>query len=155
MIHTAGLFLMRKDNRFLIGHPTNNKPNLWGIPKGQLDENEVPLEAAFREMFEETNLNLKGDINFDIYPLKEKLYKNNKKILHPFLLVEKKESTIIWDDLEIKCNSKVAPEIGDFYEMDDFKWITLDDARLILHQTQIDCLDEIYNILNNSSLTSL
>lgn len=40
---------------FLIQH---NRGHYWGFPKGHAEEGETPLEAAMRELKEETNLDL-------------------------------------------------------------------------------------------------
>lgn len=40
---------------FLIQH---NRGHYWGFPKGHAEEGESPLEAALRELKEETNLDL-------------------------------------------------------------------------------------------------
>ncbi len=40
---------------FLIQH---NRSGYWGFPKGHAEANETPREAAFRELKEETNLDL-------------------------------------------------------------------------------------------------
>lgn len=40
---------------FLIQH---NRSGYWGFPKGHAENNEMAQEAAFRELKEETNLNL-------------------------------------------------------------------------------------------------
>lgn len=149
MIHAAGLFLIRKDNKFLVGHPTNHKPNFWSIPKGRLDENEKPLEAAVRETFEETNADVS---NWQvIYTLSPVEYKRMKKTLHPFVLFEV-ENSIDFNKFELKCNSFVPESHGGFPEMDDFKWITLDEAHELLHESQIACLnpiEELIKKLNN------
>jgi 8-oxo-dGTP diphosphatase len=42
----------------------HKKRDVWENPGGHIDEEETPLEAAKRELYEET-----GAINFDIEPL--------------------------------------------------------------------------------------
>ena len=37
---------------------------------------------------------------------------------------------------------------GQFPEMDGYKWVTLDEARTLLHDTQVKCLDIIENLIN-------
>lgn len=47
----------------LLVHPTNGswvKP-IMGIPKGKMEDGESPEEAAFRETFEETGLQIRHD----------------------------------------------------------------------------------------------
>lgn len=51
---------------FLIQH---NKSGYWGFPKGHAEADETPQEAAFRELKEETNLELINLIKNE--PLKE------------------------------------------------------------------------------------
>lgn len=131
--------------RFLVGHPTNHKPNFWSIPKGRLDENEQPLEAAVRETFEETNADVSSwKIVHNLEPVK---YKRMKKTLHPFVLFETQNS-IDFNEFQLQCNSFVPESQGGFPEMDDFKWVTIDEARECLHESQVACLDEIQKIID-------
>ena len=54
-----GVIPLRKGQKhwevFLIQH---NRSGYWGFPKGHAEEGETPQEAAFRELKEETNLEL-------------------------------------------------------------------------------------------------
>jgi predicted NUDIX family NTP pyrophosphohydrolase len=47
-----------------------------------------------------------------------------------------------------QCNSNVPEERGGFPEMDDYKWVTLDEAATMLHETQTACLPEIKRLFN-------
>ena len=38
---------------------------------------------------------------------------------------------------------------GGFPEMDDYKWVSLEEASVILHPTQIACLDAIKQIIEH------
>ena len=143
----AGLFIVRKDKKLLVAHPTNHKPNFWSIPKGKVEENETFLEGALRETYEETNLNLVDTNKFDIYPMQSVNYSHKKKILYPFLYVETPTAKIDWDNIELKCNSNVPDDRGGFPEMDDYKWVELEEARELLHETQVVCIDKILDIL--------
>lgn len=144
----AGLFIVRKDKKLLVCHPTNHKPNFWSIPKGKVEENETFLEGGLRETYEETNLNLVETNHFDIFPMQSVNYGHKKKILYPFLYLERMDSKFNWSEQEIKCNSNVPHERGDFPEMDDYKWVTLDEARELLHETQVACIDKIISIID-------
>jgi|688.fasta_scaffold27763_24 8-oxo-dGTP pyrophosphatase MutT (NUDIX family) len=146
---TSGLFIFRKDKKFLVCHPTNHKENFFSIPKGKVEEDEIFLECAIRETYEETNLDLKSCLDFDIYYLGTKDYKNKKKRLYPFLLLEKDDSQFDWNSIELKCNSMVVKQKIIFPEMDGYKWITIKEAKNILHETQVSCLIEINEIINN------
>lgn len=143
----SGFFIIRKDKKLLICHPTNRKPNTYSIPKGRVDDGELFIETAFRETYEEANLDLNGSTDFTIYPLNSVKYKNKKKILYPFLLLENNNSKFDWDSVELKCNSNVPEEIGGFPEMDGYKWVTLDEAEKLIHETQVRCLPKIKEII--------
>ena len=55
--------LRKKDGKwevFLIQH---NKSGYWGFPKGHAEKGEKHIEAAFRELKEETNLELVNLLN--------------------------------------------------------------------------------------------
>lgn len=144
----AGLFIVRKNKQLLIAHPTNHKPNFWSIPKGKVEENETFLEGALRETYEETNLDLSGSTDFDIFPMLGVNYGHKKKIVYPFLYLEKRDSKFNWGEQELKCNSNVPAERGGFPEMDGYKWVTLDEARDLLHETQVACIDKILETIN-------
>lgn len=143
----SGLFIVKKDKKLLICHPTNRNPNKYSIPKGRVEDDEIFLEAAFRETYEETNLNLNGSTDFTIYPLNSVEYKNKNKILYPFLMLENENSKFDWDSVELKCNSNVPKKIGGFPEIDGYRWVTLDEAEELIHETQVRCLPKIKEII--------
>ena len=59
----AGMFIVRNDDKILIGHPTNHKKDFWSIPKGLVEPDEDLLVAAKRETYEETNILLYCGLN--------------------------------------------------------------------------------------------
>lgn len=143
----SGLFIVKKDKKLLICHPTNHPKNFYSIPKGKVEDDEIFLEAAFRETYEETNLDLNGSTDFTIYPLNSVNYKHKKKMLYPFLVLENKNSKFDWDGVELKCNSNVPEDRGGFPEMDQWIFVSIKEARNLLHYTQVACLDKISEIL--------
>jgi 8-oxo-dGTP pyrophosphatase MutT (NUDIX family) len=136
----AGLFLVNREDKILVGHPTRHNPNFWSIPKGKLDGDETPLQAAIRETYEESNVKLFHDLHEFIFIGKE-LYRHKKKDITLFAHFETENEN--WDKLNITCNSNVPEEKGGFPEMDAFRWVTLDEARTILHETQVRMLDKL------------
>ena len=142
--HAAGIFLVRKDGMLLICHPTNHA--IWSIPKGKIDGEETPLEAAIRETLEESNIDLKDCESFiELEPVN---YSHKKKMLHPFLVYEGFNKSLNFDSFEIKCTSMVPDERGSFPEMDGYKFVSLDEAKSLLHETQVVCLDKIKELIN-------
>lgn len=137
-VKAAGLFLVNKDGKILVGHPTHHDPNFWSIPKGKIDGDETPLQAAIRETYEESNVKLFADLH-DFVELGTIVYRHKKKDITLFAHFEKEADN--WDKLTIMCNSNVPEDRGGFPEMDAFKWVTLEEARGILHETQVAVLD--------------
>ena len=60
-------------------------------------------------------------------------------------------SNLNWDSFELKCNSFVSEDRGGFPEMDDFKFVTINEAKLLLHESQVKCLDKIKELLNGDN----
>ena len=141
--HASGIFILRKDGKLLICHPTNHAVDFYSIPKGKIELGETKIEAAIRETFEETNINLFETNDFYITQLESVGYRSGKKTLHSFLYKEKLISTFDWDNIEIKCNSNVPIERGGFPEMDGYKWVEISEAKPLLHETQVIALSQI------------
>ena len=51
----VGLVIFQSDKEIFTGRRLDNT-SAWQMPQGGMDENEVPLETAYREMFEETGI---------------------------------------------------------------------------------------------------
>ena len=147
IVLASGVFIVRSDGKILVGHPTNHASDFWSIPKGKIDKGETTLDAAIRETFEETNINISDFENIE--ELEAVTYKHKKKRLHPFILSEHNNKNLGWGNFDIKCNSNVPEDRDGFPEMDDFKWVTLDEAKDILHETQTACLDKINEYIKN------
>jgi putative (di)nucleoside polyphosphate hydrolase len=47
--------VLKKDSKVFVGRRIDIK-NAWQLPQGGVEENEAPLDAAKRELFEETNV---------------------------------------------------------------------------------------------------
>jgi len=72
-IEAAGGIIENKNNNILLMY----RRGFWDLPKGKIDKGETPLEAANREIFEETgikNLELIDSLpsTYHIYPYKQK-----------------------------------------------------------------------------------
>jgi ADP-ribose pyrophosphatase YjhB (NUDIX family) len=147
---TCGLYIVNKDNKILICHPTFHSWDLWSIPKGKVEEGESYLEAAIRETEEETNINFNlaiGKIKF--HDLGHTTYKSKRKILVGFAVLEKEfgpNMPFKLANIDIKCNSIVDGK--DFLENDSFKWVTIEEAKELLHESQVPNLEKIKKLIN-------
>lgn len=150
IVETAGILFLNSELKLLIGHPTGH--DFWSIPKGKLEDNETSYEAALRETWEETNVDL-GDVTSH-YELDTIRYKHGKKKLKPFIVFEDENRKINSKEFVLKCNSIVDKDSSwnaGLPEMDDFKWVTLEEAKDILHYTQVECLKTIKQIIKDKN----
>jgi 8-oxo-dGTP pyrophosphatase MutT (NUDIX family) len=141
----AGIFLVNKEKQVLICHPTNHPADVWSIPKGKIEDDEEPIEAAIRETYEETNIDLRNVSHF--IPLETQNYSHKKKSLSAFLVLETENLLIDFDSFKLKCNSNVPKARGGFPEMDDYAWVDIEIARDLLHPTQVASLDKIEELI--------
>jgi 8-oxo-dGTP pyrophosphatase MutT (NUDIX family) len=143
----AGMFLINKNMNLLICHPTNHKPNFWSIPKGKVEALETFVDACVRETFEESNIDL-SDYKDKMVMLDSVNYSHRKKMLIPFVLFENDCEYLDLSLITIQCNSNVPEDRGGFPEMDDYKWVTLEEARKLIHETQVACLDKVKQLFS-------
>ena len=143
MIITCGIYLLDNKGRILIGHPTNAKWTIWSIPKGRIDQGETDLfSVAKRELYEETNINLDQFVDkiIDITEYDLIKYKQTDKYLKGFLV----KMNCCFDTHDIKCDSMVIYNGKPaFPELDAFKWVTTEEARILLHESQVSNLSNL------------
>jgi len=137
--------------RVLIRHPTGHKKDFWSIPKCKIEKVETNFQGAMRETQEECNVDLKYVELQMLYELPKVNYKHGKKCLYPFVVMEC-NNELDFSEFEIKCNA-IVPE-GEKWnagkpEFDDFKWLSLDEAKKLLHDTQAKCIDNIKHIFKD------
>ena len=134
---TAAVVMIDNNGNILGCHGTG-KPKDYGFdfPKGEVEEGERDIDAAIRELREETGFVLSRDnlIDIGVYP------HNKKKDIHLFLCKMNK----LPNPVGLKCtsffelNGKQIPEV-DFYEI-----IPMEDRKkfnLVL-QNKFEIIDE-------------
>ncbi len=52
----VGIVLLNKENKVFVAKRIDNPRNFWQMPQGGVDKGESLLEAAYRELKEETNI---------------------------------------------------------------------------------------------------
>ena len=130
LVHPGGPFFAKKD----LGS--------WSIPKGEFDDGEKPLDAALRELKEETGIILKGDL-IELSPVKQK----SGKLVYAFA----KEHDL--DPSEIKSNEfeiEWPPKSGRkkmFPEIDRAEWFGIKTAKEKIITAQWTLIDELINKL--------
>ena len=99
-----------------------------------------------RETYEETNIQLNAYFT-SLIKLSPVTYSHKKKEIFPFVLFESDCAGLDLSSVYIKCNSNVPEERGGYPEMDAYKWVTLDEASNLLHETQVASLESIKKII--------
>jgi 8-oxo-dGTP pyrophosphatase MutT (NUDIX family) len=135
MKSTCGIFIVDKKNRILVGHPTEvYKPFCWSIPKGEQDPGESTAQTAVREVFEETGIRVDPS---QIEYLWNSVYATNRKTLHAYIV----KLDVDGETLNAHCDSMFQNRAGKMIpEIDEFRWVTLEEAEKICHESQIRLL---------------
>lgn len=124
----------------LLGHSTNNLH--WDIPKGKVDEGEENIEAAKRELFEETGIEVNLN-NLEHIALMEYLPKKNLDLYLYKLKNLPDLSTIV-------CHSMVEGE-NPFPEMDKFQYVEWEQAYRMVIPKMSNCLMKAKNLIDNKN----
>ena len=126
LVHPGGPFWLKKDE------------GAWTIPKGELNDNEEPFDAAIREMKEETGIILKGNF-IELTPVKQK----GGKLVYAWA----KEQDV--DPSEIKSNEfeiEWPPKSGkkrSFPEIDKADWFNIKTAKEKINSGQVPLIEEL------------
>lgn len=100
--YRAGCILITRCGKILVVHQTSS--DYWGFPKGHKNANETFIDAALRELYEESGKKIDKNIIIDRFKV------SNAQL---FLII---------DDFDTEC--KV-----DGIEIDEYKWVTLDELK--------------------------
>ena len=52
----VGIVVLNKNNKIFVAKRIDNPKDFWQMPQGGVDQNESYLDAAYRELYEETNI---------------------------------------------------------------------------------------------------
>lgn len=153
MKKSAGLLLYRFKNNlpeFFLVHPGGpfwEKKDIgaWSIPKGEIEENEVHLDAALREMKEETGISI--NIPEEKFIRLSKVNQNPGKIVYTWaaeadFTVETIKSNLFEMEWPPKSGKKQS-----FPEVDKAEWLLFEDARRKILPGQTPLLEELQKIL--------
>ena len=144
--HSAGLLLFRRagsDWQILLAHYggplwARKDEGAWSIPKGELAEDEDPLQGALREFAEETGHHVTGEfIALDL------IRQPGGKLVHAWAVEAD------FDPARLRSNTfsmEWPPRSGrqaSFPEIDRAKWFGFDEARSRILVGQVGFLDAL------------
>lgn len=113
------IFVDVNEEKILMVHPTNQR-DYWDFPKGRIEAGETTLDAAIREVEEETSIVMNendtiNDLGFYHY--------NQHKNIHMYSCLEKE-----FDVNVLFCDTMVPNTNPPYPECDDFKMFSIEDA---------------------------
>jgi predicted NUDIX family NTP pyrophosphohydrolase len=134
LVHPGGPFWKNKDD------------GAWSIPKGEYEEGEDPLDAAKREIKEETGIIVSGEF-LKLTPLKQK----SGKIIYAWALQQDADvSQIMSNSFELEWPPKSGQKIL-IPEIDKAEWFSLENATKKIIPGQIPFLQELEIMLDQKS----
>jgi len=153
MDETVGIFLFTNKMKLLVCHPTNSSWQHWSVPKGLKEKGEDPFSAGIRELYEETNIDYKTHIEKKVIHILLNIdgfkYPKRNKVLYPYFI------KLDYNDVshfDLKCESMVNIDGREpFPEVDAYKWVDIDEAKKLLHITQINAIDYYLNELKTDA----
>jgi predicted NUDIX family NTP pyrophosphohydrolase len=131
LVHPGGPFWAKKD----LG--------AWSIPKGEYEDGENPLDAAKREVEEETGIKVNGKFEA-LSPVKQK----SGKIVTAWAIEANIDpSTIKSNGFEMEWPPR-SGKMKEFPEVDRAAWFTIGEAINKIVEGQIPLLKELESRLN-------
>jgi predicted NUDIX family NTP pyrophosphohydrolase len=143
---SAGILLFRQqagETQVLLVKPggpfwRNKDAGAWMIPKGMVEPGETPAEAALREFEEEVGVR----ITTVPFPL-GRVRQAGGKLVEAFAVegdLDCKSITSIHFEIEWPPRSG---ELQSFPEVEEARWMTLEEARALMLPSQLPLLDSL------------
>lgn len=150
---SAGLLVYKKSKDklevFLV-HPggpfwKNKDAGAWSIPKGEFENDEMPLTAAIREFKEETGKIIQGKF-IELNPIEQK---SGKKVYAWAIEESIDTGNFVSNTFEMEWPPH-SGKIQSFPEVDKCAWFLIGDAKEKINVAQVDFLTQLENKLMES-----
>lgn len=129
---SSGFIIRGRDGRYLLGRATFENESAWTAFKGHVEEGETLIEAATRELKEETGIDVTLDERLCKSMSTNYVFQYSMKNKDVFLFfLDDKDGAL--DNVKFECNSfwgNGNPEIL------EYKWFELDEMQDILFPSQ-------------------
>ena len=147
---TAGLLLFRRCNELEVllihpGGPFWAKKDLgaWSLPKGQIEDNEEPLDAAKREFAEETGFTVDGEF-LPLNPVRQ----SGGKIVLAWAIEGDCDPNRLQSNLFSMEWPPKSGTLRQFPEVDRAAWFSIPEARERILPAQKDFLEQLASLLS-------
>ena len=145
----VGIIVLNKNNHVFVGKRKDNPGNNWQMPQGGVDKGESLLEAAYRELEEETNITnvelikeIEGTLTYELPAhLLGKIWKGKYK--------GQKQKWFLMRFLGLDSDINIKTKNPEFIE---WKWINLEQITNVVVDFKLhvykDLKDRINKIIN-------
>lgn len=147
---SAGILLFKKENNdlfYFLVHPGGpfwkNKDNgAWSIPKGEIEQDEDPLERALVEFKEETGQSVKGEF-IELSPIRQK----GGKTVYAWAVEGNVETARLFSNsVEIEWPPR-SGKLIEIQEVDQWKWFGSEEAKIRINIAQAGLLSELEELI--------
>lgn len=153
---SAGILWYRVQNDVLqvfLVHPggpfwRNKNAGTWSIPKGEFEEGEDPLQAAKREMQEETGIDpdIEGLRSSEFLQLSPVCQKSGKVVYAWAAQGDFDASQLTSNTFELEWPPKSGKK-GTFAEVDKGEWLTIEEAKKRILAYQLPLIIQLEEII--------
>lgn len=126
LVHPGGPYWAKKDE------------GAWSIPKGEFEEGDDPLEAARRELREETGFSIEGDLA-RLDPVKQP---GGKTVNAWMVEADMDPDELVSNTFQMEWPPR-SGRIRQFPEVDRAAWFSLDEARMRILKGQVPLIDQL------------
>jgi predicted NUDIX family NTP pyrophosphohydrolase len=148
---SAGILLYRwgaSSLEVFIGHMggpfwARKREGSWSIPKGLVENGELPLDAALREFHEEIGVAAPA---LDYRPLGDFRYSSGKLVTVFTAESDLEVTEVVSEPMTVEY-PRGSGRSYTFPEIDEVRWVSLDAARTMLVKGQVPALDALHDVV--------
>jgi len=142
----VGVVLLNSENKVFVGKRIDNPKNYWQMPQGGIDKNEKVLEAAIRELKEETGITTVKLIKELNYWLEYDLPKNLIDKIWKGKYRGQRQKWFIMQFIGNKKDININTEHPEFLE---WKWIHYSELPKIVVNFKVKVYEKLVDELKN------